>query len=144
MFQNNLFKLKKVMGIVYIIMVNVIVTTQAQSGTTSLVIDHYSITKQNIQFQWINFTGIASNGKTYNGSITCYPAHKTYNNKDHGSMHVLRTSYDAGAYLVFSYEECLDMIENLRNDMEDVKLSWDQDGFDEIKSTPLSFLRYIH
>ncbi|MFK7827970.1 MAG: hypothetical protein AB8G05_27725 [Oligoflexales bacterium] len=119
-------------------------TTSAFSKETQLTVDQASITKENTKYTWVNFSALASNGKTYQGSITCFTADRTYNGMAHGSMNVLRERSHAGAYMDFSYEICRQMLDNLSEGAEEVVISWDQEQFDDLSSGRLSFERVIY
>lgn len=119
-------------------------SSHAMATETDLTIDKSSITKENKQYTWINFSDTASNGKIYRGSITCYTADRTYNNKAHGSMNVLRAKYHAGAYVDFSYDECIEMIDGLSRGTEELVIYWNQEEFDDLSSGKLSFERIIY
>ena len=115
-------------------------STSAFSEETQLTVDQASITAENSKYTWINFSALASNGKTYQGSISCFTADRSYNG-EHGSMHVLREPYHAGAYVDFSYDICLEMLDNIKAGAEEVVISWDQAQFDDLSSGRLSFER---
>lgn len=134
----------KVVGRIFVSLFVLATNTNAYSQETQLTVDQESITEENTKYTWVNFSALASNGKTYQGSITCFTGDRTYNGVAHGSMHVLREPYHAGAYVDFSYDVCREMLDNLSEDNEEVIISWDQEQFDDLRSGRLSFERLIY
>lgn len=115
----------------------------ASAGVTELRLGQYELVEENHQYHWVNFEGKGSDGNPYEGSITCYPADRTYNGIAHGSMHVLREKYHAGVHTNFSYEVCLEMLENLSQGLEEVILTWKQEELEALKTGKLNFVRVL-
>ena len=109
----------------------------ASGSQVQLLVDQDSITEENEKYEWINFKAVASDNKTYEGSISCFTADRIYTGVATGSMNVLKTKTHVGVYTDFAYEECQDILENLRDGYEQVILSWDQDDFDASRTRGL-------
>ncbi len=116
---------------------------QLSAVATELTFGKSNLTERNYKYNWLKFSVTASNGKTYTGGITCYPANRTHYRVDVGTMNVLRSPSHSGVYTKFSYDECLDLLKSLDNDEEEVILTWDQDKFEDFVTGPLTFERVL-
>ena len=81
----------------------------------------------------VRFEGIASDQKTYKGSVACFK------NWNHGNIHILKSPSHVGAGTEIDYDLCNEILQGLRDNTMTIDLWWDKASFDDFISGPLFY-----